>query len=307
MTKKSTVTVAVCAYNEEKNIANFLKSVLTQKEDGFEIKKIVVISDGSTDQTIQKIKSINNSKIQLIISVNRIGKSSHLNDIYRDLNTDYLVQSDADVVFSHKNVARDIIQPLINNPQVGMVGGNPVPLHAHSFWEKVVSNAFEPYQKFRSDIRGGNNAFSAVGQILAYKKALLKSIKIPQDMVTNDLYTYFCCLSDNWQYRYVKSAIVYFQPPKILRDMSRQNTRFYSGYLRMFNYFDKDLVNSEMSIPKFVKYRALFKQFLSHPILSLVYVGVNICCEIYASFFGNKLNAKWPIAITTKKLNKINI
>jgi len=62
-----------------------------------------------------------------------------------------------------------------------------------------------------------------------------------------------------------------------------------------------------MSIPKFVKYRALFKQFLSHPILSLVYVGVNICCEIYASFFGNKLNAKWPIAITTKKLNKINI
>ncbi len=307
-TKKiHTVTVAVCAYNEAKNIGAFLNSVLMQKEKNFIVEKIIVVSDGSTDKTISEIKAFKDKRIKLVASKKRIGKSSHLNDIYQKLKTDFLVQSDADVVFGNPYIIRDMIQPLIANPHVGMTGGNPSPLPGNSFLEKVVRNAFEPYQRFRSQVRGGNNAFSAVGQILAYKKELVKSIRIPKNMVTNDLFTYFCCLSLHWEYRYVSSAVVYFQSPKRFRDMFRQNTRFHTGYLRMFDYFNKNLVDYEMSIPQEIKYKALSQQFFLHPILSSVYISVNIYCKINASFFGDKLNAKWPIAITTKKLNKISI
>ena len=47
-----TVTIALSAYNEAENIGRFLQSVLEQKENGFILEKILVISDGSDDSTI---------------------------------------------------------------------------------------------------------------------------------------------------------------------------------------------------------------------------------------------------------------
>lgn len=206
---KPTVTIAISAYNEEDNILNFLNSVLMQKEQGFVIKEIWVHSDGSTDKTVQLARSLSSKKIRVWNHKKRTGKSTWLNKIYRAVDTDFLIQSDADVVFAHEFVARDLIQPLIKNKKVGMCGGNPMPLSGKTFWEKMCSVAFEPYQDFRQSVRGGNNAFSAVGQILAYRKELLKNITVPSDMVTNDIFTYFCCLSLGWKYKYVKSAVVF--------------------------------------------------------------------------------------------------
>lgn len=56
--KKPIVIVAISAYNEEKNILNFLKSVLAQEERGFRLKEIWVHSDGSTDNTVKLVKNL---------------------------------------------------------------------------------------------------------------------------------------------------------------------------------------------------------------------------------------------------------
>ncbi len=300
--KIPTVTVAVSAYNEEKNILKFLRSVFSQKEDGFILKEIWVHSDGSTDDTVRLAKNIKSKKLKIWDHKKRVGKSTWLNKIYRELATDILVQSDADVIFAHDLVIHDLIQPLIKNKSVGMCGGNPMPLQGKTYWEKMTRCAFEPYQDFRSIVRGGNNAFSAIGQILAYRKELIKQMTIPKDMVTNDIFTYFYCLTLGWKYRYVKSAIVFFKSPKKLKDVSKQNTRFHAGYNRMSEYFSKDLVESEMKIPKFIYIRALFKALVKHPILSISYYAINTYCRFNAFRVGKKLNAKWPIAMTTKNL-----
>jgi len=300
--KKITITVALSAYNEEKNILNFLRSVLMQKELGFELKQIWVHSDGSTDNTVRLAKSLKSEKIKIWDHKKRLGKSTWLNKIYNDLDTDILVQSDADVVFAHEFVLHDLIQPLIKNKKVGMCGGNPMPLAGKTYWEKVVRVAFEPYQEFRSTVKGGNNAFSAIGQILAYRKELVKKIAVPLDMVTNDIFTYFFCLSLGWEYRYVKSAVVLFQSPRRLKDILRQNTRFHAGYNRMLQYFSRYLVKKEMRIPKSIYIKTLLKQFIKHPILSGTYYLINIYCLIRASRIGDKLTAKWPVALTTKNL-----
>ncbi|OGD93454.1 hypothetical protein A2697_00565 [Candidatus Curtissbacteria bacterium RIFCSPHIGHO2_01_FULL_41_44] len=300
--KYPTVTVAISAYNEEKNILRFLKSIILQKEIGFKIKEIWVHSDGSTDKTVALARSIKSKKIKVWDHKKRTGKSTWLNKIYKDLKTDILVQSDADVVFAHNLVVHDLIKPLIKNPKVGMCGGNPMPVEGKTYWEKVVRVAFEPYQEFRSSVRGGNNAFSAIGQLLAYRKSLVKKIIVPEDMITNDIFTYFYCLQLGWEYRYVKSAIVLFQSPQRLRDLLRQNTRFHAGYNRMFNYFPAELVKEEFKIPKLIYIYSLFKQFVKHPIFSGTYYLINIYCLIKASRMGDKLTARWPIALTTKKL-----
>lgn len=299
---KPTVTIAVCAYNEKENIKPFLESVINQKEDGFKIEKIWVHSDGSTDDTVQIVKSLNNAKIKLWAHKKREGKATWLNQIYRVLTTDYLVQSDADVIFASPFVVKDMIKPLTTDPKVGMTGGNPEPLEGDTFWEKTCRVAFKPYQEFRSEVRGGDNAFSSVGQLLAFRKELVKKIKISKDMVTNDIYAYFCCLSLGYKYRFVNTAKVFYRAPQNIRDVIKQNTRFPIGIKRLYDLFDPKLVEKELSIPRLQLYKKLLAQFFKHPLYATAYYLVNNYCRIKAAIFNIQTDAKWPMAESTKKL-----
>ena len=195
-TKLPTVTIAISAFNEAGNIKNFITSALTQKEKGFSIKEIWIHSDGSTDDTVKIAKSAKSKKVRVWDHEKRIGKSDRLNEIYKNLTTDILVQSDADIVFAHPMVIHNLIKPIINNPKVGMCGGHPYPVKGKTFTEKSINLTFEVYSKLRSEVRGGNNKFSVDGRLLAYRKELVKKIKVPKDMIANDLFTYFCCLTN---------------------------------------------------------------------------------------------------------------
>lgn len=302
--KRATLTVAICAYNEGKNIEKFLKSVLMQEEEGFILEKILVISDGSKDDTIKKAKSIKSSKIEIRKHYERVGKSSRLNEIYSSLTSDILVQTDSDVIFAHPYVIRDIIQPIIKDKKVGMCGGNPIPLKGETFTERAVNATCEIYLNFRKTVRGGNNKFSADGRLLAYKKELVKNIIVPYDMIANDVYTYFSCLEQGYKYRFVESAVVHYRSPQILKDQIRQNSRFLAAPIRMKKYFPKDLVEKENEIPSGILLKETFRQFLRHPILcSYIYI-INRYCKFKAMLIEKQMTAKWEIALTTKELNR---
>lgn len=299
--KKPTVTVAISAYNEEKNICKFLKSVLTQKQDGFVLKKLIVVSDGSIDKTAGIARSIKSDKIKVIEHKERIGKSARLNEIYKNLDTDILVQSDSDVVFAHPNVVRDLIVPL-KNKGIAMCGGNPLPVKAKTFIEKAINVTVRAYLEFRKRVRGGNNVFSADGRLLAFKKKFVKRIYVPPNMIANDMYAYYSCLSLGYKYKYVDSAVVKFRSPQTLRDHIKQNTRFRASPIRMKKYFSGRLIDRENNVPAFIFFSETLKQFIKHPILAFYIYVINKYCCIKAKIVENKLTAKWPMAHTTKKL-----
>lgn len=297
-----TVTIALSAYNEQYNIKRFLKSVLKQKEDGFKISSIWVYSDGSTDKTVANAKSIKSSKVRVFEFKNRIGKSARLNSIYKNLKSDFLVQSDADVVFAHPYVIRDLINPLITEKKVGMCGGHPIPAKGRTFTEKSINLTFEVYAKLRSEVRGGNNKFSVDGRLLAYKKALVKKITVPTDMIANDFYTYMCCLTSKFEYRYVKSAVVFFRSPINLRDHLRQNVRFESAALRMKKHFPESLVDQETHIPRHLLIKNTVLQFLKNPFMGIYIFAVNQYCRLQAKRKESRLSAVWDMAESTKRI-----
>lgn len=299
--KKPTVTVAVCAYNEEQNITQFLASVLMQREVGFVIKTIVVISDGSTDSTVSRVKSIKDKRIEVVAHKKREGKSSRLNELYKKLRTDFLVQSDADIVFSDKSVVENMVRPLIQNPDVMMCGGNPIPLPGLTLVEKAVNITTNVYRPFRHLVRGGNNVFSADGRLLSYRNTFVKSIKIPSTMIANDAFTYFCCISAGHKYRYVQKAIVFFRSPQTIRDQWRQNTRFLAAPIRLRRYFGNQTVNSAYHIPSAIYWKSLLSQFTKYPLLFLVAFFINSYTHWNSRRVEKHLNAKWAIAKTTKK------
>ncbi|MBI2012269.1 glycosyltransferase [Candidatus Daviesbacteria bacterium] len=302
--KKYTVTVAVSVFNEEANILNFMKSVIKQQEEYyFSFKKFLIISDGSTDKTVTLAKKIKNRKIEIIDYKIRTGKSSRLNEIYSKLNTDFLVQTDADVVFKDEYVIKNMILPLILDKKTGMCTGNPLPLPGKTFTEKADVAMLNVYWPILKNHSGGNNVFSADGRILSYKKELVKNIIVPEDMIANDFYTYFYCIHKGYKCKFIKKAVVNFRASQNIKDKVKQNLRSAAIPLRMLRYFPNELVHEQMRIPLWVRMECILSQFSRNPIYSVYIYFINKYCEIKARSAERHLNAKWEIALTSKKLN----
>lgn len=301
--KKPTVTVAVSAYNEERNIIPFLESVLGQEQKEIEIKKVLVISDGSNDKTCELVRKLKSTKIDLRDKPERKGKSARLNEIYEKLNTDFLVQSDADVTFSHNRVVLDILKPMLHDSNVGMCGGNPLPLKGVTFLEKSINVSCYAYIKFRNLVRKGNNMFSADGRLLSFRNSLVKQIKIPENMTSNDKFTYFSCLALGWRYKFVKSAVVNYRSPQTLEDHIKQNTRFLASPRKMILHFPADLVKKELKVPAKLKLTVYSEIFLRAPLHCFYIFLLNRYCFFRVMYNWSKISAKWEIAKTTKTLS----
>ncbi len=294
------VTVAISALNEETNIKRFLESVLKQKEDGFHIEKILVISDGSTDKTVEYARSFQDPRIDVVEHGQRLGQPARINEVFAALESDILIKSDADVVFESEYLIRDLIQPFMHEGNVGMCGGNPLPFPPETFTGKAIRCSLDSYLPLRSRLKGGHNVYSAMGCLLAYRKELAKKIKIPTDTVANDLFAYLSCLSLGYEYRCVPSAIVRYRLPQTLKDHMKQNTRFASGPLKMKEYFPGDLVDRELYIPIGLKLRYRIEQLIKHPILSVYIYAVNTYCRHKAAKTWRTTNAKWDMVGSTK-------
>lgn len=303
--KKITVSIAISAYNEEDNILNFLKSVVSQKEEGFVINQILVIDDCSEDRTLKQISKVKDSRIKVLVNKRRKGKSSNLNAIYSKVKADVLVQSDADVVFSHKYVVRDIVKPLLNKSKYGMCGGNPMPAEAKTFIEAAVNHTVEAYIKLRPLVRNGENPLSADGRLLAFKKEVYKKLSIPVDMIANDEFAYFSNLSMGFRYKFVKSAIVSFRSPQNLRDQIVQNTRFRAAPLRLKKYFPNSLLEQEYSIDMSLLLRIYIVTFIKHPVHCVFIFILNLYTKILAHKAERLLTAKWTMAVSTKKIQYV--
>ena len=88
---KPTLTIGIPAYNEEGNIEKIIKSLFLQKEYNFELQKILVVSDSSTDNTNTILKTIKHTKFEYMIMNKRSGQPNVQNEIIKKSNSDLLL------------------------------------------------------------------------------------------------------------------------------------------------------------------------------------------------------------------------
>lgn len=298
-----TVTVAVCALNEENNIAKHLTSIVHQKEKGYRLKEVLVYSDGSTDKTAEIIKSFASKIVTPYIFDTRIGKSSRLNDIFQRFDSDYLILTDADVIFAVPNVIEALVVPMEADSSVGLTGGHPEPMPAVTFIEKAINITLEAYIPLRKSLRGGHNVLSATGRIMGLRRKFAKSIHEPKETISNDGYIYFSSVVKGWKYRYAPDAKVLFRSPQTLYDHVNQNTRFDATQDFMKRYFPSEIVDREYYIPAHILRVQMLKQFIKHPILAGAIFFVNVYCKLNAKINIGKINSIWEIVYSTKKVS----
>jgi len=299
--KKTTVTIGLSAYNEEANIGNLLQSILSQKEDGFTLKKILVVSDGSTDNTVNILRSFKNSKVKVINSKVRLGQPTRLNQIYSLFNSDYLIQTDADAIFSHKNVIKYVVEAFSRNRRVAMIGGDVTPIKPKNLVQKAIfaSNAF--YKALGEEINKGNNIFTVNGPFLAYRHDFVKAIRLPKDIIASDKFMYLKCIMLGHKYKFSKNSGVFFELPLTLRDQVKQNSRFKVAKKLLTQYFPVEVLQREYRLPRKLILKRLLIQFVKAP-LPLFYIFlINRYCKILAFYKEKKMsNILWDKLERTK-------
>ena len=111
------VTVLMPAYNAEKYIAEAITSVLEQSFTDFEL---LIINDGSTDDTERIIRSFTDPRIVLISQENR-GVSAALNFGLTHARASYIARFDADDI-CHRNRLRIQYEFINTYPEYSIVG-----------------------------------------------------------------------------------------------------------------------------------------------------------------------------------------
>ncbi|HEY6460133.1 MAG TPA: glycosyltransferase family 2 protein, partial [Polyangiaceae bacterium] len=124
------VSIVVPAYNEGRTIRRLLSSLLEQETRRARIVEIIVVASGCTDDTADVAREFGRGRPGMHVHVQerREGKVAAINAYFkaRDPRADVTVVCSADIL-----PARDVVEKLVahlaEHPEVGMVGGRPVP------------------------------------------------------------------------------------------------------------------------------------------------------------------------------------
>ena len=301
MNKKPTVTIGIPAYNEEANIGNLLRSLLKQKQDNFILKEIIVISDGSTDQTVKLAGKILSKKIVIDVYKKREGKTKRLNEIVKKFDSDVLVLLDADILPNGNTFIKELIFPLLGDSNVGIVSCKRVPLSPRNLLEKILNysvsfklNMFEKWNK-------GANLYMCFGAARAFSRNFAKKMYWP-NTISEDVYSYLFCRREEFKFRYTRKASVSYRSPNTFIGHLKQSRRYKRGRVRMCDFFPKNFVNSEYGLPIYIVISSSMKFFFKNPPLFMGYIIVLLMTRVFKH--KSELNYKWSMSSSSKYLAK---
>jgi len=298
--KSPTVSVGISAYNEEKNIRGLLESILGQTEDGFELAEILVVSDGSTDQTADRIREVLDPRVKLVVSDTREGKTTQQNRIMSLVKGDIVVLFDADVIPENKMCLTYLVRPLIGDPTVGMVGAKVLPVAGKTWFENVINHSNQFKAELFEKTRNGDNIFSCHGRARAFSKAFVAEVKWP-DIFSEDAYSYLRCKSLGLRFVYSPEATVLFRSPDNFRDYKRQSDRFRIGKKTLYNFFDPRLVNESYKLSKISLVKLFLLYFLRNPVYMLNYLFV-MSVAAFTDTEQIVITSRWIMSPSSKKI-----
>ncbi len=228
----ASVSVGVCAYNEERNILSSLRSLKGQREEGFSLKDIIVVSSGSTDRTDALVTeaSLSDERVRLLRQERREGKNSAVNLFLSQAKGDVCVLVNADNTLEPDSLAR-LLAPF-SDPTVGMAGGRPVPTN-----DKRTVSGFAVHMLWDMHHRL-SLLYPKVGELVAFRNM---GITLPTTMQSDEDIMRMELEKKGLRTVYVPQAIVYNKGPTTVRDFLKQRTRVNIGEQYMKRIYDYDI------------------------------------------------------------------
>jgi glycosyltransferase involved in cell wall biosynthesis len=302
----NTISVSICipAYNEESNMDNILKQIYLQKQTGFVIENIVVVSDGSTDNTVKIARKYKKRGVKVIVGKVNRGQTYRQNEILSFTSSDILVLLNGDLVLGDTEVIARLIAPIIRG--VDLSAQWATPLTPRTFIERVLYAGFELKHFIYKNHKNGNNLYTCVGHMRALSKRFYSNVTFPETSDGEDQYLYFACINDGYRYEYIHGRNLYFKLPDNFSDYKKYAMRIFQTQKKFNNVFSEELVRSERALPIELKILGCLYAHMKYPFYAFIYIILHMIIQQWALRKPVNDSNTFEIATSTKKFSITN-
>jgi glycosyltransferase involved in cell wall biosynthesis len=304
MNHKITVSICIPAYNEEHNMDNILKQVYSQKQKGFVIETIVVVSDGSTDNTVKVAQKYKNRGVKVIVGKVNRGQTYRQNEIMSFSSSDILVLLNADLILGDDEVIYRLIAPILRGADLSAQWARP--LTPRTFIERILYAGFELKYFVYKHHKNGNNIYTCVGHMRALSKKFYSNVTFPKVSDGEDQYLYLACIQGGYHYAYTHARNVYFKLPDTFGDYKRYAIRIFQTQKKFGDIFSEKLVSSERSLPIGLTILACLYACIKHHVYALSYILLHMFIQQWALRKPVNASHTFEIATSTKNFSVTN-
>jgi len=166
------VTILTPVKNEEKFIGEAIRSVLSQTYTDFEF---IIIDDGSTDKTVEIVKSFDDSRIKLIISEGK-GKNIAYNIGYNESDGDFLCYFDGDDILEPDSI-ENRLEPIKHLKKPSATASKSIMFSEFKKFDGVITP--------KSNVKG-----TLIGASMMINRSLAERVfPLPEDLPNQDKWT----------------------------------------------------------------------------------------------------------------------
>jgi cellulose synthase/poly-beta-1,6-N-acetylglucosamine synthase-like glycosyltransferase len=278
------VSIIIPAYNEEKVIANCVKSILNSNYKNFEI---ILVDDGSTDRTLQVMRRYKNPPRVQVMTQPNSGKAAALNTGFQRAKGEILFFVDADGIFTHSTI-REMLNAF-NSEKVGAVCGNDAPTNLNHLQTKLMALQTHVGTGFVRRALAEINCLPIVsGNCGAFRRSALKwpFVQLGKEgepykkgFIGEDLELTWRLHRAGYRVNFAPRAIVLAEVPSTLKALWKQRVRWARGLLQTVSLHRDMFFN--------LKYGAIglylpinFFNMVVIPILQLLIIFLVILCAM---------------------------
>jgi poly-beta-1,6-N-acetyl-D-glucosamine synthase len=226
------ISLVVPAYNEGLVIQAAIRSLLLLDYPNFEI---IVIDDGSTDDTYEKALGVAREAQSIpirVITKRNGGKAEALNTGMTAARGEFILNMDGDSKLS-SNTLRACIRHF-DNPKIGAVAGNVKVINRENVWTNIQAleyvEGLAMARKAQSFMRIVNIIPGPLGM---FRKTVLQQVGgYDHDTFAEDCDLTLKMLMRGWQIAYEPTAIAWVETPSRLLDLLKQRYRWTRGILQ---------------------------------------------------------------------------
>ena len=228
------LSILVPCYNEELNAVETLGSALAQRYPNIEV---IAINDGSSDGTAAVLDRMAaaDSRLRVIHLAHNQGKAVALQMGAIAARSEYLVCIDGDALLD-RDAAAYLVAPMIDNPRVGAVTGNPRIRTRSTLAGRIQVGEFSSIiGLIKRTQRVYGQVFTVSGVVAAFRRRALNDVGYwSPDMITEDIDISWKLQKSHWAIFFEPRALCWILMPETLRGLWKQRLRWAQGGAEVF-------------------------------------------------------------------------
>lgn len=299
----TSITIGICAYNEEWNIAELLNNVLTLQRIPKDAE-IITVCSGCKDRTPQIVREFarKDSRVKLIEEPRRLGKAAAVNKILSKAQGEQIVLISADVI-PRENCIMSLAASM-EDPRVGIACGRPEPIRRGGALVKGLVETLWGFHNWQLERLNHAGVLMHASEVFSIRRGIVK--QIPRGLVNDDAFLAVAAKNNGYRIKYVPESEVKVFGPQTISDYMKQRRRIIAGHYQVHSAtgrFSQYLFYSLLARPRLTmgtlaEYFARTKKVTAGLATALIEVLANILA--LSDVVRGKSHAVWAISSTTK-------